>query len=145
VTPPGQPTNVSARFVHGSLVLTWGPAPDASQIVGYQVLSNGVPLVTKSGTGRRAVVRRFRAAGQTVFRVVAEDAAGNFGKPSGPFVVVPTVRPGMAPHAIPHWAQDLYAWQQTHSGTRPAAAPKRPPAWYWAWAAWRANPFHLKR
>ena len=76
---------------------------------------------------------------------MAEDAAGNFGQPSRPFVVVPTVRPATAPHAIPHWAQDLYAWQHTHSGTRPATAPKRPPAWYWAWAAWRANPFHLKQ
>ena len=145
VTPPGQPTNVSARFVQRGLTLTWGPAPDASQIVGYQILFDGIPLLTKSGTGRRAVAHRFHATGLTVYRVRAEDAAGNFGKPSRPFVVVPTVRPRTVPHAIPHWAQDLYAWQHTHSGTRPAAAPKRPPAWYWVWAAWRATPFHLKR
>ena len=97
VTPPGQPTNVSARFVRGGLTLTWGPAPDASQIVGYQILLDGHMVLTKSGTGRRAVVHAFHPTGQTVYRVAAVDAAGNVGKPSRPFVVVPTRAAAGAP------------------------------------------------
>ena len=50
-------------------------------------------MLTKSGTGRRAVVHTFHATGTTVFRVQAVDAAGNVGTPSRPFVVVPAVRP----------------------------------------------------
>ena len=70
-----------------------------------------------------------------MYRVVAIDAAGNVGTPSRPFVVVPTVRPVGLPSPLPRWAWDLYTWQHTHSGTRPATAPKSPPGWYWQWAA----------
>jgi hypothetical protein len=144
VTPPGQPTNVSARFVQGGLTLTWGPAPDASPIVKYEVLLNGQPLLSKSGTGRRAVVHAFHPAGPSVYRVVAVDAAGNVVKPSQAFVVVPALRPKTLPRPLPRWAWDLYTWQHAHSGKRPTTAPKQPPAWYWTWAAWRAAPFRLK-
>ena len=101
-------------------------------------------MLTKSGTGRRAVVRAFHPTGPTVYRVVAVDAAGNLGKPSRPFVVVPTARPSSLPRPVPRWAWDLFTWQHTHSGTRPAKAPQRPPGWYWQWAAWRGTPYHLK-
>jgi Domain of unknown function (DUF1906) len=144
VTPPGQPTNVSAHFVQGYLALTWGPAPDASEIVGYHVLLDGHIVLTKSGTGRRAVVHAFHPTGPTVFRVEAVDAAGNIGAPSRAFVVVPAVRPTGLPRPLPRWAWDLYTWQHTHNGKRPAAAPKQTPAWYWTWATWRSAPFRLK-
>ena len=102
------------------MTLTWGPAPDASPIVQYQVLLDGQKMISKSGTARRAVAHTFHATGQSVYRVVAVDAAGNVGTPSKPFVVLPTVRPSGLPRPIPRWAWDLYAWQHTHSGTRPA-------------------------
>jgi hypothetical protein len=136
---------VSARFIRGGLTLTWGPAPDASPIVGYQILLDGHMVLTKSGTGRRAVAHAFHPGAQTVYRVVAVDAAGNIGKPSRPFVVVPTVRPQGLPRPLPRWAWDLFNWQHTHTGKRPATAPKQPPAWYWSWAGWRGSPYHLKR
>ena len=101
-------------------------------------------VLTKSGTGRRAVAHAFHPAGQTVYRVAAVDAAGNVGKPSRPFVVVPAVRPQGLPRPLPRWAWDLFTWQHTHSGKRPATAPKQPPAWYWSWAAWRGTPYHLR-
>jgi hypothetical protein len=143
-TPPGQPTNVSARFVNGGLVLTWGPAPDESQIVEYRVLLDGQPVVTKSGSARRAVARAFHPTAPSVYRVVAVDAAGNVGQPSKPFVVVPSARPAGLPRPLPGWAWDLFTWQHSHAGARPAAAPKQLPAWYWRWATWRAQPFKLK-
>jgi hypothetical protein len=89
-------------------------------------------------------VHAFHPDGETVYRVVAVDAAGNVGKPSRPFVVVPNSRPAALPKPLPHWAWDIFGWQHSHAGARPATAPKPLPAWYWLWAAWRAQPFRLK-
>jgi len=145
VTPPGPPANVAAAFVNGGLTLTWGPAPDASPIVQYQVLLDGQKVISKSGSARRAVAHAFHPTGPSVYRVVAVDAAGNVGTPSKPFVVLPTARPSGLPSPIPRWAWDLYAWQHTHNGARPAKAPKKPPNWYWLWSGWHGQPFHLKK
>jgi len=144
VTPPGPPANVSAGFAGAGLTITWGPAPDASQIVQYRVLLDGQPLVVKSGSVRRVVVHAFHPDGPTVYRVVAVDAAGNVGTPSQPFVVVPSNRPVGLPRPLPRWAWALFGWQHGQSGSRPAAAPKPLPAWYWLWAGWRARPFRLR-
>ena len=48
------------------------------------------------------------------------------------------------PRILPRWAWGLLAYQHG-GGPRPKLAPKKPPAWYWHWAAWRLAPFHLKR
>jgi hypothetical protein len=66
------------------------------------------------------------------------------GAPSRPIVVVPKTRPKGVPRPVPHWAFGLYAFQHGGHGARPATAPKRPPAWYWAWAGWRALPYRLR-
>jgi hypothetical protein len=80
---------------------------------------------------------------QTVYRVRATDSAGNVGAASRPVVVLAKARPSGIPHAVPRWAFALFAFQHRR-GPRPAAAPKRPPAWYWRWATWRAQPFRLR-
>ena len=145
LTPPTAPAAVNARFLRGALTLSWLPATDNGGVVSsYDVLLDGTPLSTVSGRARRAVVRAFHPAAQTVYRVRAVDAAGNVGKPSPPIVVVPTKRPADVPHQVPRWAFGLYTSQ--HGGsTRPANTPHKLPAWYWHWAAWRLAPFHLKR
>jgi hypothetical protein len=89
-------------------------------------------------------VHTFHASAPTVYRVQAVDAAGNVSTPSRALVVVAANRPTGLPRALPRWAWGLYDFQHGR-GTRPAAAPKKPPAWYWRWAAWRSAPFHLKR
>jgi len=99
--------------------------------------------MTLTSAARRAAVRKPATGAQTVYRVQATDAAGNAGKPSTAVVLLAKKRPTGLPRAIPAWAFGLFAYQR-HQGARPKAAPKRPPAWYWRWAAWRAQPFRLR-
>ena len=70
-------------------------------------------------------------------------SAGNAGAASKAVVVLTKPRPAGLPRGIPQWAYGLYAFQHGH-GTRPKKAPKRPPAWYWRWSAWRAMPYRLR-
>ena len=94
-------------------------------------------------SARRVAVRRPSTGAQTVYRVRATDGAGNAGKPSRAVVLQTKKRPRTLPRAIPQWAFGLYAYQR-HQGPRPKTAPKHPPAWYWTWAAWRAQPYRLR-
>jgi hypothetical protein len=142
-TPPSQ-VQATARFVKGALRLAWPAATDnTGAVAGYQVLLDGTAVSTLPAKARRVIVRGFHT-GQTVYRVRAVDASGILGKVSRPVVVVPTVKPRDVPRIVPRWAWGLLAYQH-HTGPRPQAAPKKPPAWYWHWAAWRLAPFHLKR
>ncbi|HEY0416002.1 MAG TPA: DUF1906 domain-containing protein [Gaiellaceae bacterium] len=141
-TPPAAPV-VSARLLPAGLYLSWQPAADDGTIASYEVLRNGAPLITATAVARRAAVRSPGIGSQTVYRVRAKDAAGNVGAVSRPVVVLAKSRPKGLPRALPRWAFALYAFQH-HLGPRPAAAPKRPPAWYWTWAGWRAQPFRLR-
>jgi hypothetical protein len=43
---------------------------------------------------------------------------------------------------LPSWAWPLFTSQHT-GGPRPQAAPRKLPAWYWRWAAWRLAPFRV--
>jgi len=143
--PPSQTAGFQGRFVNGSLRISWSAATDVGVGVGsYEVLLDGTLLKTVPATTRRAIVRAFHPAAQTVYRVRAVDAAGNSGKPSKPLVVLPTRRPAAVPRPLPAWAWTLYD-SQHGNGARPAAAPRPLPQWYWQWAGWRAAPFHLKR
>jgi hypothetical protein len=142
VRPPSAPT-VTARLTPAGLYLTWQPATDDGTIASYAVLRNGAPVVTLTAADRRAAVRRPASGAQTVYRVQATDAAGNAGKASRPIVVLTKKRPAGLPRAVPRWAFGLFAYQH-HQGSRPKTAPKRPPAWYWAWAGWRAQPLRLR-
>ncbi len=143
--PPSRPDGFAGRFVNGTLRLSWSASTDnAGSIVSYNVLLDGSPLATVPAATRRAIVHTFHPSTQSVYRVQAVDAAGNVSTPSRALVVVPTRRPTGLPHALPHWAWDLYNAQHGQ-GTRPAKAPKKLPAWYWRWAGWRSAPFHLKR
>jgi hypothetical protein len=147
---PAQVTSFGGHFADGALLLSWSPAADNSgAIASYNVLLDGTPLVAVQGTQRRATVRAFHPTGQTVYRVEAVDGAGNVGKPSRPLVVVPTAHPAGLPKPLPHWAWGLFTWQRGRApngnGPRPKTAPRKPPSWYWRWAAWRAMPFRVKR
>ena len=142
-TPPSQ-VQTTARFVKGALRLAWPAATDnTGDVASYQVLLDGTAVSTLPAKTRRVIVRGFHA-GQTVYRVRAVDASGILGKVSRPVVVVPTVKPHDVPRILPRWAWGLLAYQHG-GGPRPKLAPKKPPAWYWHWAAWRLAPFHLKR
>ncbi len=144
-TPPTQPPGFAGHFTGPALVLQWqGATDDSGTVASYQVLLDGAPVQTLKGTSRRAVVRAFHPAGLTVYRVRAVDPAGNLGKPSPPVAVRTKSRPAGLPKTVPRWAFALFASQHGH-GPRPAAAPKKPPAWYWTWAAWRLAPFKLAR
>jgi hypothetical protein len=141
-TPPSQPT-VSGRLLPAGLYLSWQPATDTGGVGSYTVLRNGLPIQTLTPTARHATVRTPGVGTQTVYRVQAADVAGNTGKPSRPVVVLLKARPAHLPRAIPQWAYGLLSYQH-HHGARPKTAPKRPPAWYWAWAAWRSMPYRLR-
>jgi hypothetical protein len=144
ITPPSAPGPLGAHFSRGALTLSWLPATDnGGTVVSYDILLDGSPFTSVSGRSRRAVVRAFHPAAQTVYRVRAVDAAGNAGKPSRAIVVRPTKRPADVPKLVPRWAFGLYSAQHG-SGSRPATTPRKLPAWYWHWAAWRLAPFHLK-
>jgi hypothetical protein len=142
--PPSQPQSFTGRMSRGALTLSWQGATDNSGIVAsYQLLLDGTPVASLSGTKRRVVVRSFHADAQTVYRVQAVDGSGIYGKPSRPVVVLPTKKPKDTPKVLPRWAWSLLTWQHS-GGVRPKAAPKKLPAWYWHWAAWRLAPFHLR-
>jgi hypothetical protein len=141
-TPPTTPV-VNGRLAQTGLYLSWGAAQDDGGVASYQVLRNGAPVIGLPATARRTVVRAPATGAQTVYRVQATDGAGNVGKPSSPVVVLTKKRPAKLPRAIPHWAFGLFAYQR-HQGPRPKTAPRRPPAWYWTWAAWRAQPYRLR-
>ena len=141
-TPPGAPV-VSGRLAQSGLYLSWQAAPDDGLIATYEVLRNGVSIMGLAPTARRATVRKPSTGAQTVYRVRATDSAGNVGQTSRPVVLLLKARPAGLPRIVPHWAFGLYAFQR-HQGARPSTAPKRPPAWYWRWAAWRAQPYRLR-
>ena len=142
--PPSRPDGFAGRFLKGQLRLGWLASTDnAGPIASYDVLLDGSPLATVPAAALRAIVHTFHPSAPSVYRVQAVDAAGNVSTPSRALVVVPTKRPTGLPRALPHWAWGLYDAQHGH-GARPAKAPKKPPAWYWRWAAWRSAPFHLR-
>ena len=142
-SPPTQPQAFAGHFLGNSLVLQWqGATDDNGTVASYDVLLDGRPVQKLKGTSRRVVVRAFHASGLTVYRVRAVDPSGNLGKPTRPVAVKPKPRPAGIPRAIPRWAFGLFAWQHGQ-GSRPATAPKRPPAWYWTWAAWRLTPYRV--
>jgi hypothetical protein len=140
--PPKAPI-VSAKLLPAGLYLTWQAADDDGVIASYEVLRNGTPVTALAAKARRAAVRKPWRGAQTVYRVRATDSAGNVGVSSRAVVVLPKKRPAGIPRVVPRWAFTLYAFQH-HQGPRPKAAPKRPPAWYWAWAGWRALPYRLR-
>jgi hypothetical protein len=143
--PPSRPDGLRGTFVKGALRLAWaGSTDNAGAIASYDILLDGVPSAHVAGSVRRVTVRAFHAGTPTVYRVRAVDLAGNASVASRAIVVVPSKRPPDIPHVLPRWAWTLYTWQHGGSGTRPAAAPKKPPAWYWHWAAWRSAPFKLR-
>ncbi|HZP73546.1 MAG TPA: DUF1906 domain-containing protein [Gaiellaceae bacterium] len=141
-TPPSTPA-VSARLLPAGLYLRWAAATDNGQVASYTVLKNGKPLANLTATARSTIVRHPGGAAQTVYRVQATDTAGNIGTASRAVVILAKKRPAGLPRAIPQWAFGLFAFQR-HQGVRPAKAPHRPPAWYWRWAAWRAQPYRLR-
>jgi hypothetical protein len=142
--PPSRPDGVAGHFVNGALRVTWSAATDnAGPVVRYDVLLDGIPSAHVDGSVRRVIVRAFHPDAPTVYRIRAVDVAGNASVPSRAIVVVPANRPADVPPIVPRWAWGLYDFQH-QQGSRPATAPRRPPAWYWHWAAWRSAPYRVK-
>jgi uncharacterized protein YfiM (DUF2279 family) len=142
--PPSRPDAVNARFVKGSLRLAWaGSTDNAGPVAGYDVLLDGTPSAHLAGGVRHVTVRTFHPDAPTVYRVRAIDLAGNASVASKAVVVVRVKRPGDVPRILPRWAFPLYDFQHG-KGARPAAAPRKLPAWYWHWAAWRSAPYKLR-
>ncbi len=143
-TRPPAPAGLDGHFSHGQLVLNWPKSEGASgSAISYEVTLANHSLLTIPGQ-TTAAVSSIHHSGPSVYRVIATDAAGKTSEPSNPLVLVPSKRPAKLPKALPHWAFDLFAWQQSgKAGPRPAA-PKIPPDWYWRWAAWHAAPFHVR-
>jgi hypothetical protein len=144
VAAPSRPATLTGRFVRGRLLLAWSRATDNSGAVAtYEIAVNGQPLAT--AVGASASVRAFQPQAPSVFRVAAQDGAGNTGQASPAVVVRPVPRPAGVPRQIPSWAFNLAAWQQAgHAGKRPAA-PRLVPSWYWRWQSWRLQPFRVGR
>ena len=144
-TPPTPPSEISGRFLHGSLVLSWHPASDNSGSIGaYEITFDGRPLFSVPGKTRHATLHTFHPDAPSVYRILAVDAAGNSSAPSKPMVVVPARHPAGVPERVPAWAWRLFAWQQHHHAGQRPATPRPLPAWYWHWAAWRLQPFRLR-
>jgi hypothetical protein len=143
-TRPPAPTNLTSRFSHGQLVLSWDMSTSASgDAVSYRVTLGNHPLLAIPGQTSAAVSRIHHDA-PNVYRVVATDAAGKVSEPSKPIVLLPSKRPKNLPKALPQWSFDLFTWLQNgKSGSRPKA-PRIVPDWFWRWYAWRAMPFHLR-
>jgi len=141
--PPSIPA-VTGKLVPAGLYLRWSAATDEGGVASYLLLRNGQTVETLA-PGVRSVAIRKPGLGSTpaVYRLQAKDAAGNISAPSRPVVVQLKQRPAGIPRKIPQWAFGLYASQRGH-GARPATAPKRPPAWYWRWAAWHVLPYRLR-
>jgi hypothetical protein len=140
--PPTAPV-VTGKLLAAGLYLSWQPATDDGGIASYTVLRNGLPIGSLTAAARKSAIRSPGTGAQTVYRVQATDVAGNVGAASRPVVVLRKGRPSGLPRAIPQWAFGLYAFQH-HRGARPAKAPKKPPAWYWRWADWHAQPYRLR-
>ena len=51
----------------------------------------------------------------------------------------PPNRPAAVPKRIPAWAWATYRWHDDRTGVRPPDAPPTLPAWYWEWRAWKAE------
>jgi hypothetical protein len=143
-SPPPAPTDLTGRFDHGALVLSWTRSESASgPAISYRVTLGTKPLLSIPGQTTAALSRIHHNA-PSVYRVIATDAAGKTSEASKPLVVLPSKRPSKLPKIIPHWAFELFDWQQSgKTGPRPAA-PKIAPAWYWRWYAWEAAPFHVR-
>jgi hypothetical protein len=141
---PTAPAALAGRFVRGSLQLTWRASTDNSRaIAGYQISLNGRPLATAAGSTPTASVRAFFPHASSVYRIVAQDGAGNSSSASNALVVRPTPRPAGLPKQIPNWAYQLAAWQSGGRAHSRPAAPRAVPAWYWRWRAWRLAPFRV--
>lgn len=79
-TPPGPPTNPVASRDYRSLGLSWTAASDNSGVAGYQILRDGTPLATISGTS--FTDRGLRPGNTHAYQITALDAAGNRSSPT---------------------------------------------------------------
>jgi Bacterial Ig-like domain (group 3)/Glycine rich protein/Fibronectin type III domain len=126
----------------GSLQIGWAPATDNVGVDHYELYRDGAPSLRLPGAAVRTSVHDFAPTGTTVYTIRALDAAGNESDVLARATVERVARPAAAPHRVPAWAWKLLRRQSAGMGARPAA-PKRLPAWYRTWKAWRQHPFRL--
>ena len=88
VSPPGTPQNPQLSTVSIGTAITWDPAPDDRGVVRYEIVANGNPFATTTGT-------RYWIGGALppmlyTFGISAVDAAGN----RSPYAIVYAGQPG---------------------------------------------------
>ena len=103
-----------------------------------------------SRPGRRVVHRllpisAYVGAALVLWLIVTHGLAGGTAATPPPPVaaaVVQKPRPAAAPKRIPAWAYALYRWHSqpaSQRGRRPHGVPRPIPDWYWAWRSWRLS------
>ncbi len=144
VAPPIVSGRMTGRFVGKALLLAWPPARDNSgTVTRYQILLDGTPVATASGTRHASTLHLNLPRTRSVFRIAASDAAGNRSAPSRALLVVPRPRPAGVPRVIPAWAWRLLAWQRGGRTGRRPPTPHPVPRWYWRWASWQKQPLRV--
>jgi hypothetical protein len=100
VTPPTQPTGLSASFAFPNVILSWTRSTDAVGVTRYDVLRGGVVIGTAvhPPSGSASYLDSTGEPGQTYsYRVIAYDAAGNASTASSTVSIeVPIVTGGLA-------------------------------------------------
>jgi hypothetical protein len=144
IAAPTKPAALKGRFVKRKLMLKWPASSDNSgTIAGYEIVLNGVPIQTLTGTAKSALLNKFKRNGRSVYRVRAIDPSGNKSPFSNYVKVVSRPRPRSLPHATPHWAWRMLDWQANgRKGTRPSA-PLPLPSWFWHWTSWKLSPYRI--
>ncbi len=146
VGTPTRPATPTGQITGGTLHLHWAASRDNSgTIAGYQILRNGNRVANVSGNSTSASIRPTDPNAQTVFRVIAIDAAANASIPSAALVVTRRNRPADAPAAIPTWAWQLINWLRTDRHKPRPETPHPIPTWFWHWATWQLQPYRVIR
>ncbi len=141
-SPPTAPQALTGRLAHDALHLSWKASHDNVGVDDYAVYLGKTRIRTLAGTKITVAVRRLHQHAANVFTVRAFDGAGNRSEASNAVTAKPVPRPKSVPRRVPRWAWKLLAWQEHHSGMRPAT-PDPLPNWYAAWKTWRENLFRL--
>jgi hypothetical protein len=142
-TPPTAPGAFRGGYVYPTLKLNWAASSDNVGVDHYQLYRNKNPVEQIIGSATTAAIQHFHTASRTVLTLSAFDKAGNRSPDSNPVTVTPRRRPKGVPTTIPSWATKLFAWQTTGKHGKRPKTPKKIPAWYAPWKAWRLAPYTI--
>ncbi|MGH9079647.1 MAG: fibronectin type III domain-containing protein, partial [Acidimicrobiales bacterium] len=98
-SPPSTPTNLKGTAVSSHEIdLTWSQSSDNTGVTGYDVLRNGSPIATVSGSTLSFADTTVAPSTTYQYAVDARDGAGNVSPPSSP--PVPVTTPAAAPGPV---------------------------------------------